>query len=62
MQAMNDSPRAFDTAVTCVPSHLHIPVTTKLVEAGINVFIEKLELGFLDGCEDLIKLIGNEES
>jgi predicted dehydrogenase len=60
-EAMSASPRLFDTAVICVPSHLHIPVATKLVEAGINVFIEKPLSLNLDGCEDLLKLIDRKK-
>lgn len=56
-EALNAKPRQFDTAVICVPSHLHIPVATQLVQQGINVFIEKPLSLSLDGTEELIKLI-----
>jgi predicted dehydrogenase len=56
-EALNVSPRAFDTAVICVPSHLHIPFAAKLVQAGVNVFIEKPLSLNLDGIEELMQLI-----
>ena len=47
----------FDAAVICSPSNTHIAIATKLVEAGVNVFIEKpLSLSF-DGIEELMQLI-----
>ncbi len=31
----------FDAAVVCTPAHLHLPMTMKLLRAGLQVFIEK---------------------
>lgn len=31
----------FDAAVVCTPAHLHLPMTMKLLRAGLHVFIEK---------------------
>lgn len=56
-EALNDSPRAFDTAVICAPSHLHIPMATQLAKAGINLLIEKPLSTSLDGIDELIKII-----
>ncbi|MBI4579157.1 MAG: Gfo/Idh/MocA family oxidoreductase [Planctomycetes bacterium] len=55
--ALGDRPRAFDTAVICAPSHLHVPAAKQLVEQGVNVFIEKPLSTSLDGIEELIQLI-----
>ena len=31
----------FHAAVVCTPAHLHLPMTMKLLRAGLDVFIEK---------------------
>lgn len=56
-EALAASPRAFDTAIICAPSNLHIPVATQLAEAGVNLFIEKPLSLTLDGIDELIRII-----
>lgn len=55
--ALGEKPRAFDTAVICAPSHLHVPMATRLVEEGVNVFIEKPLSTSLEGIDALLELI-----
>src|SRR5262245_44987196 len=45
--------RGFDAAVVATPAHLHVPMATRLAEAGLDLLIEKpLSIG-LDGVENL---------
>ncbi len=55
--AMKAQPRIFDTAVICAPTHLHIPVATKLADNGIHVLIEKPLSLTLDGIDELLQAI-----
>ena len=57
--AMNE--RAFDIALIAVPSHLHVSMATKLVDAGAHVFIEKPLSLSLDGIDGLLKLIAHKK-
>jgi len=43
-----------DAAFICTPNHLHIPVARKLVDKGIDIFIEKPLSDTRDGIDDLI--------
>lgn len=56
-EALSDSPRAFDAAVICAPTHLHIPMATQLAGQGVNLFIEKPLSISLDGIDELIRII-----
>jgi len=49
--------KSFDFALIATPSHLHIPMATHLVEAGLPVFIEKPLSLTLDGIDELIQLV-----
>jgi len=60
-EALNDRPKGFDIAVIAAPSHLHIPMATKLVQSGINVFIEKPLSTGLDGVQKLMDLIKKQQ-
>jgi predicted dehydrogenase len=45
--------RGFDAAVVATPAHLHVPIATRLAEAGLDLLVEKpLSIG-LDGIETL---------
>ncbi len=46
-----------DAALVCTPNHLHIPVAHQMVQAGIDIFIEKPLSNTLDGVEDLIRSV-----
>jgi predicted dehydrogenase len=46
-----------DAALVCTPSHLHIPVAQQMVQAGIDVFIEKPLSNALDGVDNLIRTV-----
>lgn len=56
-EALNDTPRAFDAAVICAPSHLHIPMARQLAERGIHLFIEKPLSTSLEGIDELMRTI-----
>ena len=43
----------FDAAVICTPAPFHVPMATKLAEAGLHVLIEKPLSTSLDGIERL---------
>jgi predicted dehydrogenase len=45
-----------DAAIVCVPNHLHVPVATDLVNAGIHVLVEKPVSDSLATGEALVKL------
>jgi len=60
--ALQDSSQAFDTAVIAAPSHLHIPMAIQLIEAGLNVFIEKPLSTSLDGATELLDLVEKNSS
>ena len=45
-----------DAALVCTPSHLHVPLAHQVVQAGIDIFIEKPLSNTLDGVEDLIRV------
>jgi predicted dehydrogenase len=51
----------YDAAVVCTPAHLHIPMATKLAEAGIHLLLEKPLSTSLDGVETLRKLLGDKK-
>jgi predicted dehydrogenase len=42
-----------DVAVVCTPAHLHVPMATKLADAGIHLLIEKPLSTSLDGIDRL---------
>lgn len=46
-----------DVAVVCTPAHLHVPMATRLAEAGIHLLIEKPLSTSLDGIERLRETI-----
>jgi len=46
-----------DAAVICAPAHLHIPMATRLAEAGIHLLIEKPLSTSLDGIDNLKQVI-----
>jgi predicted dehydrogenase len=48
--ALAESPRA---ALVCTPNHLHLPLATRLVEAGLDLFLEKPVSHSLDGIAEL---------
>ncbi|MDA0746548.1 MAG: Gfo/Idh/MocA family oxidoreductase [bacterium] len=50
----------FHAAVVAVPAHLHIPISTRLAEAGIHLLIEKPLSTSLDGVESLRKIIAKK--
>lgn len=45
-----------DIAVICTPAHLHIPMATQLINAGIAVLIEKPLSVTLEGADELLAL------
>lgn len=47
----------FDAAVVCTPANLHIPMATRLAEAGIHLLLEKPLSTTLDGIDKLQRLI-----
>lgn len=44
-------------AVICVPAHLHVPMATRLVEAGVHILIEKPLSTSLQGIEELRRAV-----
>jgi len=52
--------KAFDVALIATPSHTHIPIATKLVDAGFDVFIEKPLSLSLDGTQALVDLVAKK--
>ena len=50
-----------DVAVICTPAHLHVPMATKLVDAGVPVLIEKPLSVSLHGTEDLLSLVQSKQ-
>jgi predicted dehydrogenase len=52
--AMEDLP---DAAVVATPAHLHIPMATRLAEAGVNLLIEKPLSTSLDGIDALREIV-----
>lgn len=46
-----------DAALVCTPNHIHIPVAHQMVQAGIDIFIEKPLSNTLGGVEDLIRAV-----
>jgi predicted dehydrogenase len=51
--------KQFDAAIICTPTHLHIPIAQKVVDAGFDIFIEKPLSHTHDGVDELIKEIKN---
>jgi len=51
----------FDAALVCTPNHLHVPVAQQVVDAGINVFIEKPLSHTYDGVDELIAEISKKQ-
>jgi len=47
----------FDAALIATPSHLHVPMAKKIVEAGYPLFIEKPLSLLLDGTDELMRLV-----
>lgn len=45
--------KSFDAALICTPNHLHIHTARKVVDAGLDVFIEKPLSHTYDGVEEL---------
>lgn len=46
-----------DLALVCTPTHLHVPFSQKVADAGINLFIEKPISHTRDGVQDLINTV-----
>lgn len=44
----------YDAAVICTPNHLHVPIAHKVVDAGIDLFIEKPLSHSFDGVTELL--------
>ena len=49
-----------DVAVVCTPAQMHIPMTTQLVEAGVQVLVEKPLSTNLEGIAALRKLVAGK--
>ena len=47
---------SFDGAIVCVPSNLHVPMTSKIIAAGTHVLCEKPLSTSTDGIAELKKL------
>jgi len=60
-QALNDRDNRCEIAVIATPAHLHIPIATRLVQAGIHVLIEKPLSTSLEGIEALTKLVDQHQ-
>jgi len=48
---------SYDAAVICTPANLHIPMATRLAEAGIHLLLEKPLSTSLDGIDKLQETI-----
>ena len=46
-----------DVAVVCTPAHLHIPMSTRLADAGVHLLIEKPLSVSLEGIDHLQKVV-----
>jgi predicted dehydrogenase len=49
--------RSWDAAVIAVPAHVHIPIASRLAEAGVSLYIEKPLATRLAGVDDLRKQV-----
>jgi predicted dehydrogenase len=47
----------YDAAVICTPAHLHIPMATRLAEAGIHVLLEKPLSTSIQGIDNLREIL-----
>jgi predicted dehydrogenase len=52
---------SYDAALVCTPNHLHVPVALEVVDAGLDVFIEKPLSHTFEGVEELIKKINSNQ-
>jgi len=52
---------AFDAALVCTPNHLHVPVAFQVVDAGMDVFIEKPLSHTCEGVDELIARIDKQQ-
>jgi len=57
-QALNAQ---WDAAVVATPAHTHIPIATRLAQAGINLFVEKPLSTTTDGVEELIQMVAEQK-
>lgn len=48
--------KSFDGVVVCVPTNLHIPIASELIEAGNNILLEKPLSASLDGIDAMKQL------
>ena len=53
---------AFNAALVATPANLHIPIATKLVEAGLHVLIEKPLATNLEGIDELREAIARKKA
>jgi predicted dehydrogenase len=51
----------YDAAVICTPAHLHIPMATRLAEAGIHLLLEKPLSTSLEGVDALRKILRDKK-
>jgi predicted dehydrogenase len=60
-EVLDDRDHRCDIAVIATPAHLHIPMATRLVQAGIHLLIEKPLSTSLEGIEALARLVGQHQ-
>ncbi len=51
----------WDAAVICTPAHIHIPIAIQIAKKGIDLLIEKPLSTSLDGIDELIKTIDENQ-
>ena len=51
---------SLDACLVCTPTRTHYPVSTKLMEKGINVFVEKPLSYSSKECEEMIQIAKKE--
>ncbi|GMU24598.1 MAG: hypothetical protein AMXMBFR13_46720 [Phycisphaerae bacterium] len=56
--ALADKTAGHQIALIAVPSHLHIPVARRIVDAGLHVFVEKPLSTSQDGVAELVEAVG----
>lgn len=50
-----------DIGIVCTPNHLHVPVSQRLAEAGLDLFVEKPVSHKLDEIPELIEAVQTKE-